>query len=307
MKSNYFTFKGNENVEIYVYRWSPEGEIKGAVQIAHGMAETAKRYERFAEFLANNGYIVYANDHRGHGNTAKSLDKVGILGEKDGFGLLVQDMHQLLNIIKKENIDKPVFLLGHSMGSFLSQKAIMDFGTEYKGVILSGSNGRQGLMLKFAKLIANREAKKHGREYRSKKLNDLSFGSYNNAFRPNRTEFDWLSSDTQEVDKYVKDPYCGGIFTAGFYQDFITGLIQIEDKARLRTVPNRLPILLMSGDMDPVGRAGKGVKILYNTYKSLGVKDLTIKLYKDGRHEMLNEKNRDQVMNDILTWINKHN
>lgn len=307
MKSDSFTFKGNENVEIYVYRWVPDREIKGAVQIAHGMAETAKRYERLAEFLTDNGYIVYANDHRGHGNTAGSLDKVGILGDKDGFELLVQDMHQLAGIIKKENPDKPVFLLGHSMGSFLSQKAIMDYGDEYKGVILSGSNGRQGLLLRFARLIANQEAKKYGREYRSKKLNDLSFGSYNNAFKPNRTEFDWLSSDNEEVDKYIKDPYCGGIFTAGFYQDFLTGLIQIEDKKRLKTVPCQLPILLMSGDKDPVGRAGKGVKLLYNTYKNLGVSDLTIKLYKDGRHEMLNEKNRDQVMSDILTWINKHN
>lgn len=307
MKSDSFTFKGNENVEIYVYRWVPDGEIKGAVQIAHGMAETAKRYERLAEFLTDNGYIVYANDHRGHGNTAGSLDKVGILGDKDGFELLVQDMHQLAGIIKNENPDKPVFLLGHSMGSFLSQKAIMDYGDEYKGVILSGSNGRQGLLLRFARLIANQEAKKYGREYRSKKLNDLSFGSYNNAFKPNRTEFDWLSSDNEEVDKYIKDPYCGGIFTAGFYQDFLTGLIQIEDKKRLKTVPCQLPILLISGDKDPVGRAGKGVKLLYNTYKNLGVSDLTIKLYKDGRHEMLNEKNRDQVMSDILTWINKHN
>lgn len=307
MKSENFTFRGNENVEIYVYKWSPEGQVKGAVQIAHGMAETAKRYERFAEFLTRNGYIVYANDHRGHGNTAKTLEKVGILGDKDGFNLLVQDMRQLLGIIKQENEGMPVFLYGHSMGSFLSQEAIMEYGLEYKGVILSGSNGKQGLILKLGKLIANREANKYGRKYRSQRLNDLSFGSYNKVFKPSRTEFDWLSSDEAEVDKYINDPYCGGIFTTGFYQDFFTGLIKIENKSRLKGVPAHLPILLMSGDKDPVGKAGKGVEILHDTYKNLGVRDVTMKLYKDGRHEMLNEKNRDQVMNDILIWVNAHN
>lgn len=306
MKSENFSFKGEEGLQIYVYKWSPEGEVKGAVQIAHGMAETAIRYEGFAKVLTDDGYVVYANDHRGHGNTAKSLDNVGILGSKDGFELMVKDVHTLLNLIKEENKGKEVFLFGHSMGSFVSQQVIIDFGSEYKGAVLSGTNGKQGISLNFGRIVANMEVKKHGRNFRSQKLNDMSFGSYNNAFKPNRTGFDWLSSDDKEVDKYINDPYCGGIFTAGFYQDLLKGLMYIENNENLKSVPKDLPILLISGEKDPVSKGGKGVKKIFETYKSLGVKDIDMKLYKDKRHELLNESNKDEVMKYILNWFNNH-
>jgi alpha-beta hydrolase superfamily lysophospholipase len=303
-----FTFKSEEGTEVYTYKWFPDENIniKGVVQIAHGMAETAARYEGFAQKLTDNGYVVYIHDHRGHGKTAKTVENLGNLAEKDGFKWLVEDVHKLTGIIKKENPNLPLFLFGHSMGSFVTQRYIMLYGKELKGAILSGSNGKQGLMLKIGLFVAKNEIKKHGRNVKSDKLNKMSFGSFNNAFKPNRTEFDWLSSDNAEVDKYIKDPYCGTVFPSGFFYDFLTGLKEIENRDNLKAVPKELPIYIFSGAKDPVGRNGKGVAKLINAYKKCEIKDLTYKFYKDRRHEMLNEVNKDEVMGDVISWLNTH-
>ncbi len=192
------------------------------------------------------------------------------------------------------------------MGSFATQKYIMLYGNELKGTILSGSNGRQGIMLDIGTMFAKNEIKKHGRKAQSFKLNKMSFGSYNNTFKPNRTEYDWLSRDNAEVDRYIEDPFCGTVFTAGFFYDFLTALKEIENKSNLSFVPKDLPIYIFSGEKYPVGKCGKGVINLYNRYKNYGIKDVTYKLYKDGRHEMLNEINRDEVMKDVVDWLNQH-
>ncbi len=212
-------------------------------------------------------------------------------------------MNTLTNIIKEEYEDLPVFLFGHSMGSFASQRYIMEYGENLDGLVLSGSNGKHGIKLKAAELIASMEIKKHGRRYRSKKLDSLIFGGHNRNFKPAKTEFDWLSRDEKEVQKYIDDPFCGVLFTCGFFYDFIKGLQEIEDKDNLKKVPKNLPIYIISGDKDPVGENGKGVIRLRERYESLGVKDLNCKLYKDGRHEMLNEINKEEVINDVISWL----
>lgn len=304
MYSNNFSFLSQDGTNVFVYHWPVNNtKIKGVVQIAHGMAETAKRYEGLAKVLTSNGYIVYANDHRGHGKTAGNLDNVGYLGNKDGFELLVKDMYQLSTIIRTEHKDLPLFLLGHSMGSFATQRYMMLHGDKLKGVVLSGSSAGQALLHKIAFLLAEREVKKIGRKARSKKMNKLTFGNYNKKFKPNRTEFDWLSRDHAEVDKYMADPYCGGIFTAGFFSDFMTGFKVIDEDSNVALVPKNLPILIFSGDQDPVGNYGKGVRKLYNKYKKNSIKDVTLKLYSGGRHEMLNETNKEEVMTDVLNWL----
>lgn len=303
-----FVFKSEDGTDVFVYNWLPDDGVKtkGIVQISHGMAETAKRYERFAELLTENGYIVYANDHRGHGKTAKTIEDLGYLADEDGFNWLVKDLHKLTNIIKKENDSMPLFLFGHSMGSFAGQKYIMLNGNELDGLILSGSNGKQGIILNVGTIVAKREVKKNGRKAKSTKLDKLSFGGFNKEFKPNRTDFDWLSRDNDEVDKYMDDPFCGTVFTAGYFYDFLTGLKEIEDEDNLKMIPKDLPIYIFSGDKDPVGKFGKGVINLVNRYKKYGVKDISYKLYKDGRHEMLNEINRDEVMDDIINWLDNH-
>lgn len=302
-----FTFKSEDGLEVFVYKWEPkDAEIKGVVQISHGMAERVERYERFAKVLTYNGYIVYGHDHRGHGKTAGSIENLGYFGDDKGFERLVNDVHQLSLIIKKENSNLPLFLLGHSMGSFAAQRYIMLYGDEIDGLILSGSNGKQGILLDIGIKVAKREIKKHGAKTQSPRLDNLIFGRYNGYFKPNNTKFDWLSSDSVEVDKYIDDPYCGTVFTSGFFYDFMNGLKIIEDKNNFNMIPKDLPIYIFSGDKDPVGKFGKGVINLYNRYKNLGVKDLKYKLYKDGRHEMLNETNREEVMNDVIKWLDLH-
>lgn len=308
MKKENFYYKSDDKVSIYTYRWLPEKEenLKGIVQISHGMAETSARYERFAEALTSAGYGVYSNDHRGHGKTAGNLENLGYLGDSDGFNWLVEDMHKLTNIIKEERPSLPVFLLGHSMGSFLTQKYISEYGNELNGAILSGSNGKTGFILELGLIIAKKECNKMGRKTKSEKLDKMSFGSYNNCFKPNRTSFDWLSRDEKEVDKYVNDPYCGNVFTAGFFYDFLTGLKDIHRRETMGKIPKDLPIYIFSGEKDPVSKNGKGIIQLIGMYKKMNIKNVEYKLYKDGRHEMLNELNREEVMNDTIKWLDGH-
>ncbi|HBF0146372.1 alpha/beta hydrolase [Clostridioides difficile] len=305
MKCTNFTFKGEEGLDIYTYKWEDENikKPKAVIQIAHGMAETAQRYETFAKVLTKNGYIVYINDHRGHGKTAKIIENVGHLAEKEGFRCLVEDMYTLTNIIKKENEDLPIYLFGHSMGSFASQRYIMDYSNNLSGLILCGSNGKQGIILNLAHLIINREIKKYGRCSKSNKINNLIFGG--EIIRRNeKTKFDWLSRDKEQVEKYINDPFCGVVCSCGFFYDLVQGLKEIEDKENLKKVPLDIPIYIISGDKDPIGKNGKGVLRLRDRYIKLGVKDVTCKLYKDGRHELLNEINREEVFEDIICWLN---
>jgi len=307
MITEHFTFKDTGDLEIFVYKWLPNGnvDVKGVVMVAHGMSETAARYESFASYLTENGFIVYANDHRGHGKTAGKTENIGELGE-DGFNSMVENMHELNERIKEENNNLPIFLFGHSMGSFLSQRYICLYGKELSGVMLTGTCGKQGIIIDIARLLAKGEIKKIGRGSKSNKLAKLIFGSYNNSFKKNRTDFDWLSRDDKEVDKYIDDPFCGTVFTAGFYSDFLGGLKNIADNREIKKIPRDLPIYIFGGDKDPVGKNGKGVLKLIKTYKEYGIQDLTYKLYKDGRHEMLNETNKEEVIKHVIEWLNLH-
>lgn len=301
-----FTFIDEEGLEIVWYKWEPRGkEAKGVIQIAHGMTETALRYDYFAERLSDEGFVVYANDHRGHGYTAKCIEELGYVADSEGFNLKVRNMKQLTDMIKKENDDLPIILFGHSMGSFLSQKYVQLYGGEINGLILSGSNGKPYAYTKLGIVVSKIEMMLRGRKAKSKLMDKLSFGNFNSTFKPNRTQYDWLCSVEEEVDKYISDDRCGFICTTSFYYDLLKGIHDIHKKGNNEKVPEYLPIYIFSGDKDPVGYFGKGVMNLYNGYKGSGVKSVKCKLYKEGRHEMLNEHNKDEVIEDILNWINE--
>lgn len=313
MRKGYFIWEDAQGINHYVYEWLPseDVEMKGIVQIAHGMAETAARYERLADVLTKNGYAVYANDHLGHGQTAGSVDAVGNFG-KDSFHAMAAAMgHITLQIrsrcedIKGEPL--PLYLLGHSMGSFLTQYYMVSHIEQYpdhvQGIMLSGSNGKEGASLGVGIAIATMEAAFRGNHFRSLLLTSLSFGSFNARFKPNRTAFDWLSRDEREVDAYIEDPYCGGIFTSGYFRDFFKGLKEIHQPQHMNRIRKDIPIYIFSGEEDPVGGQGKGVRRLIKAYEKLGILDVSYKLYPGGRHEMLNEINRDEVMGDIVARL----
>ena len=300
-----FTFSAADKTEIYVYKWLPEQQIKAILMISHGMAETAARYERLAEALTKCGYAVYAPDQRGHGKTIKDPAHAGETGE-DTFGRMLGDLHRLSGIIKAENPSAPVFLLGHSMGSFVTQGYIARWGRELKGAILSGTAGPADFMTVIGQGVAYLEKLRVGATGRSNLLNTLSFGSFNKQFQPARTDFDWLSRDVQEVDKYIADPFCGGIFPAAFFFDLTKYLRQIKKQDQLEKIPKNLPLYFFSGKKDPVGANASGVAKLIKIYENMGITDISFKFYEDGRHEMLNEINRDVVMQDLISWLDKH-
>jgi alpha-beta hydrolase superfamily lysophospholipase len=300
-----FTFQAPDKTQIYVYKWLPEGPIKAAINISHGMAETAARYERFAGILTNNGYAVYVADQRGHGKTIKDPAHAGEVGA-DAFNRMLGDLHQLSEIIKKEIPAVPLFLLGHSMGSFLAQGYIAHWGDQLKGAILSGTAGPADLMTVIGQGVAFLEKWRVGATGRSNLLNTLSFGSFNKQFQPARTAFDWLSRDEKEVDKYIADPFCGGIFPAAFFFDLLKFIRQIHNPAQLRKIPKNLPLYFFSGKKDPVGANTEGVKKLMKIYEKLGIADLSFNFYADGRHEMLNEINREIVIADVIKWLDIH-
>jgi alpha-beta hydrolase superfamily lysophospholipase len=302
-----FKFTARDGAIINVHKWGlDEGRtIKGVVQISHGMAEWAYRYDYFAKALNREGYIVYANDHRGHGLTAPSVEDIGYISDKDGFIDMVEDMQELNQQIREDHPSLPLVLFGHSMGSFLSQKYIQLYGSDLAGVILSGSNGKQGPVINLGIALAYLEMRFKGRRHRSRLLDQLSFGAYNRAFPDNRTRFDWLSRDQKQVNRYIEDPYCGGIFTSSFFYDFLRGIRMVTKGRYLKTVPQNLPIYILSGSMDPVGGFGKGLEELKDMYITHGLKEVSLILYPGGRHEMLNEINRDEVIGDIVSWLNK--
>ena len=307
MQYRQFTFIDHDNIENHVHVWMPDslGNLSGLVQIVHGMGEHAKRYEHFARALTDEDYVVYALDQRGHGLTGKTTDTLGYLG-KDGFQSLVQNVNRLFSHMAEEFPNKPMYLFGHSMGSFVSKRYIELHGDRLRGVILSGSSGLLNPMTNFGIFLANRIAKRRGEDFKSDILHQLSFGSFNKRFAPNRTDCDWLSRDSAEVDKYVNDPLCGAVLSAGSFRDFLRGLKTIQKPKELQGIPKTLPIYIVSGDQDPVGEYGKGVKALVQTYRNLAITDVEYQLYEGARHEILNETMRDTVIQDILNWLWRH-
>lgn len=301
-----FIFRDKEEKEICVCKWDEvTGEVKGVVQIAHGMTEVAMRYDYFAKALNKEGYVVYANDHRGHGEIAKGKGELGYIADNDGFNWMVNDLAEITDIIKSEYKDSTLILFGHSMGSFLCQRYIQKYPKNIDKLILSGTNGKPKSITKLGGLIAKFQMSLKGRKHISKLMDKLSFGDFNNNFKPCRTSFDWLCGNEEAVDEYIENEYCGFICTTSFYYDLINGLLDIHKLENLSRINTGLPIYIFAGEEDPVGYFGKGIVNLYNVYKKIEIKDVSYKLYKNGRHEMLNEKNRDEVITDIINWINE--
>ncbi|MFN7697650.1 MAG: alpha/beta fold hydrolase [Deltaproteobacteria bacterium] len=298
MRAETFTLSARDGASIHVYRWLPEGEVRAIVQIAHGMAEHAARYARFAEALTAAGYAVYADDHRGHGKTAEERE-LGHFGDERGWERVLSDLLALGARAKSEHPGKKLVYFGHSMGSFFGQAILQRSAREYDAMILSGTNAPGSVLERAGTAVARLERLRGGLRGKSALLAFLSFGSFNDAFKPARTEFDWLSRDPAEVDRYVADPRCGFRCTNELWVQLLEGLHAIATGG-FGTVPKDFPVHLLAGDRDPVSRGGKGVVELHDRLRSAGLTRTSLRLYPEARHEMLNETNREEVTRDLV-------
>lgn len=287
--------------------WMPEQgtEIKAYVQILHGMAEYSSRYDKFAKFLTKQGFAVFAGDHRGHGHTADE-DELGWFSESDGWNRIAADAFELANFMLSKDKEANIFLFGHSMGSFLARTVMVQHPNFYNGVVIMGTAASKGLLGRIGKIICKGQVKKKGQKSPGYKMNKLSFGSYNKAFEPAVTDFDWLSRDQKEVAKYVKDPLCGFLCTNGFFLDMLTGIEFANSKKNAETLPKDLPIMIISGDQDPVGNMGKDIYKVFKLYKNAGLADVKMELVPGARHELLNETNRKETYSTISNWLSEH-
>lgn len=289
----------SDGVEVYSYIYSSDTIVATkAIVLCHGMAEHIDRYDEFANKLVENGFIVLGYNQRGHKFTSLK-DNYGYMGDMDNFNILVSDLKEMI-IYLEDNYKLPTYLFGHSMGSFVSSRFIELYGNMIKGVVLCGTGRNPNLILNLGAFIASIIALFKGKHYRSKLIDNMSFGSFNAKFKPNRTDFDWLGTDNAEVDKYIEDEYCGGIFTVKYFHDFFKGCVKVNNN--LKKIPKYLPILLISGDQDPVGNMGKSVNKLYDKMIKIKIDSVTKKFIKGERHEiMLNNPTGAHTF--ILNWL----
>ena len=290
---------------IHALKCVPDGKPRAVVQIAHGIAEHIDRYRPFIEFLADNGFAVAGNDHLGHGKSIRVPEEQGFFAEKDGWWRVVDDMDKLHDIMSKEYPELPYVLFGHSMGSFLTRTYLIKHPDKYDAVILSGTGHQSPALVLGGNAAASVMAKLNGAMGDGTKLDALAFGSYLSKIENPRTKFDWLSRDAEQVDMYIADPLCGFVGKIGLYRDMMQGIKFITDKKNIAQMNKEKPVYFMSGDGDPVGDYGKGVERAYKAFCDAGLHDVFMRLYPGGRHEMLNETNKEQVYQDILNWLNE--
>ena len=297
---SYYSFDGKNRVHAEVYE--PIGEIFGVVQIAHGMVDHIGRYKDLAVYLAERGYVVAGNDHLGHGKTAKSREDFGYFAKKDGVCAVLYDLNTLNAQLREKYAGLPLILLGHSMGSFLARLYATEYPDTVDALIIHGTGGKNPLLV-FGKILAKINIFFCGEKNRSKLLKKLSTGSYNGKFPKEEGNNAWLSRDISRVAPKDSDELANFTFTASAYYDLFTMLGRCNSKEWFNAYPKDMKTLVISGDMDPVGNFGKGVREVYTRLEKAGCMDITLKLYEGARHELFNELNREEVFSDLYAFL----
>lgn len=301
MRHNTFPLATRDGLHLHVNHWHADHPPRAVVMLSHGMAEHGLRYAHLAESLVTAGFDLYALDQRGHGQSATQ----GVLGhyaDEGGWDKVVGDLASLNHHIRQRYPQTPIFLFGHSMGSYIGMAYLLGHSCSLQGAMLSGSNYQPVALYRAARLIAGFERWRLGPKGRSKVIDFLSFGSFNKAFKPNRTAFDWLSRDAAEVDKYVTDPLCGFVCTTQLWCDLLDGLQYITPVENLAQIDADLPLLVIGGSRDPVSD-GKRLGDLAGALREAGLRDVQLKIYPEARHELLNESNRDEVTAHLIDWL----
>lgn len=291
---------------LYGRIWVPDhGAPKAVLQLVHGIAEHIGRYDRFARFMSDHGYLVCAEDHLGHGNTPENAEDLGYTADKDGWVKMTDNVRALHERITPQYPGIPYFILGHSMGSFLTRSYLIRYPGTVDACALLGTGQQPESVLKAGLAACRLEQIRLGRRGRSKLLQSLCFGAYNSQFKPNRTESDWVCSVDEVVDAYIADPFCQVMPTVTLMRDMLTGIRFNQQTENLAKMDKTTPVFFLSGDQDPVGSNGKGVRAAYQSFLDAGCSHVRLKLYPGGRHEMLNEHNWQDVYDELLSWFDQ--
>lgn len=303
-----FSFKSADEVTtIHGCCWKPEGQAKAVIHVCHGMVEYIERYTELAEHLTAQGYVVYGADMLGHGKSVVNKNCFGYFGEHNGNWKLLSDMVILQGLAKRAYPGIPYIMLGHSFGSVMVREFAERFPDSLDGMILLGIVYYPSIVAGMGKLLCDAiaKSKKEGYRFRSTFMNDLALGKFEKHFQEEDLRNSWLSRDRQEVNAYNAKPECNFIFTVGAYRDLMVALLETNNKKNLARLNPDLPVLIMAGDQDPAGQYGKAPKKLYRIYKKLGL-ECRIRLYKDNRHELLHDLDREKVYKDLLKWLDHY-
>ena len=308
VKEEFYFDSRDGKSKIHAVRYRPEdtGQVRCILQVVHGMAEYAERYEEFAAFLVERGFVVTGDDHLGHGKSVGQGGKQGYFCEQDPATVLVRDVHRLKKLTEELYPGVPYVLMGHSMGSFITRNYLCRYGTGISGAVIMGTGMQPKAVLDMARLVAGIQKLFCGSGHVSRLLDRLAFGGYGRGITDRRTAFNWLSRDRERVDRYIADPMCGFTFTVNGFGALFELVVRLYSPENLAAVPKDLPVFMVSGDADPVGDYGKGVRRAYDSLVAAGLTDIRLKLYPGGRHELLNETNRSQVMQDICRWVEEN-
>lgn len=304
MVRNEFTFPSADGrTAIHAVEWLPEGDVRAVLQISHGVAEYILRYEPFAEYLTARGFAVAGHDHLGHGGSVAEGAARLYFGPRGSWSWVVDDLYTRRQLAGKRFPGVPCFLLGHSMGSFLARTYLIRYPGTVDGAVLMGTGQQSPALIAGGKAVAAAESARIGEDRASPLVEKLAFGAYNKRFAPNRTSNDWLSVSTENVDRYLADPLCGGTPTSGLFREMLGGLTFIAKPENLKRMNLNTPVLFISGEMDPVGDCGRGVKKAFRSFQKAGVRDVSLQLYPELRHEILCEDCRETVYGDIFQWL----
>ena len=305
LKKEFYFPSSDGQTQIHVIQWFPEAGVKAVLQISHGMVEYINRYDEFAAFLAKQGYAVVGNDHLGHGKSVQDDSWLGYFTEKEGNKVVLRDIHRLRLMTEKRFPDVPYFILGHSMGSYMLRKYLTIHNDDLRGAIIMGTGCVPDNTTKLGINVCKFLAKIFGWHHRSKLVESLSFGGpYKKYDLSGKTlSNSWLTKDEDIVKFYYSEPRCTFKFTLNGYLGLMEAVLYDNQLENVKKVPNKLPIFIVSGQDDPVGDNGVGVKKVYDLFKEAGSLDITYKLYENDRHEILNETDRDKVYADLLAWM----
>lgn len=300
MMQESFWLQASDGTEIHAMSWNKDlPNAKAVIQISHGMVEHIGRYDAFAKALNKLGYIIYGHDHRAHGKTGEKQGQLGYISDTGSLNIVAEDLHLVHQHIKSEHPDLPIYIFGHSMGSFITRIFLQKYSNLPAGAILSGT----GFFPKLTTTVGMNLAGLLPRRQQSHLMNDIVFGSYNSKIINRRTNFDWLTRDEDIVNAYIEDPFAGYVPTAGFFADLLTGLLDMQDESNNRDIRKDLPLLFLSGDADPVGNHGKGVFHAAKIYANLGLENIAVSLFSEARHELHNETNKDEVIELLDQWL----